>query len=78
MVTTRRTSWITPTGQRLVRNNLRRRNGEDDLVGLGGIGSLERNTMSLVELRHRIGEVDDVLMAVDVGHNGERVEERGE
>ena len=71
----RRTSWITPTGQRLIRNNLRRRNG--DLVGLGGVSSLQRDTMPFVELRHRVGKINNVLMAVDVGHNGKGVEERG-
>ena len=31
--------------------------------------------MSLVKLGHRIGEIEDVLMAVDVRHDSKRVEE---
>jgi len=74
MVTTRRTSWITPTGQRLIRDQLQRGSGNN-----GGllVRLLHRDMVPLVELRHQVGEVKDVLMAVDVRHNSKRVEERG-
>jgi len=34
--------------------------------------------VSFLELKEGVGEVDNVLMAVDVGHNGEGFEERSE
>jgi len=62
-------SWITPTGHWLLRKNGPRRDWDSS--------DLPRSLISLVEVKEGVGEVDDVLMAVDVGHGAKnmRVEE---
>jgi len=55
-------SWITPTGHWLLRKNGLRRDRDS--------GDLPRSLISLIKVKEGVGKVDDVLMAVDVGHGG--------
>jgi len=56
-------SWITPTGHWLLRKNSPRRDWDSD--------NLPWSLVPLIEIKEGVGEVDDVLMAVDVRHSGE-------
>jgi len=59
-------SWITPTGHRLLWKNSPWRNRNS--------GDLPQSLIPLIKVKEGVGEVNDVLMAVDVGH-GRRIEE---
>jgi len=56
-------SWITPTGHWLLGKNGPRRDRDS--------GDLPWSLVPLVEIEKGVGEVDDVLMAVDVRHGDE-------
>ena len=70
-------SWIATTSQWLHRNQERRGRSRGDLPNRSLAFTLvgQGNAMTFFKVQEGVGEVEDILVGVDVRHEGQRLEE---